>query len=460
MSMPKINGTGRRSLLAVLALSSALVGGASIASADPTTIKIAYSADYLMSSPDLAKKWFDGIKANYEKKDPSVKVELVPIQGGYDDFLTKLSLMYNNAGSAPDIAEVPAPEIGQWVASDLLAPLDDRLSKESWWSQYVEPVKLEGTVDGKVYGVSQGVNTNALIFDKTVFAKAGLPADWKPANWADILEAAGKIKKAVPDTWPLWVLTGTAQGTQGVVLGALNLQVGSSDPIFYDAKQDKWIVDSKGIREVLNFYRTASAEGLLAPSSQILNANGPGIVAPFFPKHQIGISLAGNYVPQIFNKVVCGPCWDDADKDLGVAPLPTSQGQAPGIATAFSGWSLVLSKGSAHPDAAWKVVNFMLEKDNELEVANYAGFVPAIPAYNTEKAYVDFAPATQTFFADLLPKAVSAPPKADYKVWSFAIAQATETLVLHPETSVDDAIKGMKDYVAGQIGEDKVEVAK
>jgi hypothetical protein len=32
--------------------------------------------------------------------------------------------------------------------------------------------------------------------------------------------------------------------------------------------------------------------------------------------------------------------------------------------------------------------------------------------------------------------------------------------VLHPETSVDDAIKGMKDYVAGQIGEDKVEVAK
>src|ERR1700751_5584770 len=146
--MPKIiNGTCRRSLLTALALSSALIGGVSLASADPTTIKIAYSADYLMSSPDLAKKWFDGIKANYEKKDPSVKVELVPIQGGYDDFLTKLTLMYNNAGSGPDIAGVPAPEIGQWVASDLLAPLDDRLSKESGWSQYVEPVKQEGSID-------------------------------------------------------------------------------------------------------------------------------------------------------------------------------------------------------------------------------------------------------------------------------------------------------------------------
>ena len=453
----KFGRNARHTLGYALALSSCLTSVA--AWADDVTVKVAYSADYLMSSPDLAKKWFGEIKENFEKANPGIKIELVPIQGGYDDFLTKLSLMYSHADTAPDLAEVPAPEVGQWVASDLLAPLDDRLAQASWWAQYVEPVKKEGTVDGKVYAVSQGVNTNALLYDRTIFAKAGLPADWKPKNWNDILDAARAIKKSDANVWPIWLLTGTAQGTQGVVLGAANLVAGSSDPVFYDAEKDKWSVDDKGIREVLDFYRTASAEGLLAPASQILNANGPGNVAPYIPKHQIGITFGGNYVPQIFNKVICGPCWPEADKELGIAPIPTSQGQAPGIATAFSGWDMVLTKASAHPDEAWKVVNFMFEKDNALEVGNYAGFVPPIPAYNTEKAYIDFAPSTQKTFADLLPIGKSAPSNADYKVWAFAIAQATETMVLHPETTVDRAVADMKTYVEGQIGADKIQAS-
>jgi multiple sugar transport system substrate-binding protein len=446
----------RRALLG-LALTTALAASTTLASADPVTLKVAFSADYFMSTPDLAKKWFGEIKDGFEKANPDVKVELVPIQGGYDDFLTKLSLMYSNPGALPDLAEVPAPELGQWVASDLLAPLDDQLATTDWWPKYVDPVKKEGTVDGKVYAVSQGVNTNALLFDKTLFAKANLPADWKPKTWNDILDAARAIKKSDPNVWPLWVLTGTAQGTQGVVLGALNLMYGSSDPEFYNQKDDKWVVDGKGIREVLDFYRTASAEGLLAPASQILNANGPGIVAPFLPKHQIGITLGGNYVPQIWNSVICGPCWPEGEKDIGIAPIPTSQGQAPGIATAFSGWSMVMAKTSPHPDLAWKLMNFMFQKDYALEVGNYGGLVPPIPAYISEKAYVDFAPSTQKGFADLLPIARSAPSNAGYKVWSFAIAQATETLVLHPDTSLDQAVKSMKDYVAGQLGDDKVE---
>ena len=119
-----------------------------------------------------------------------------------------------------------------------------------------------------------------------------------------------------------------------------------------------------------------------------------------------------------------------------------------------------MAKASAHPDAAWKLINFMFQKDLALEVGNYGGLVPPIPSYISEKAYIDFAPSTQKAFADLLPVARSAPSNAGYKVWSFAIAQATETLVLHPDTTVDQAVEGMKAYVAGQLGDDKVEVRK
>jgi len=444
-------------LMAMSVLSCLSFGTHDAWPADKTVIKVAYSADYMMNTPEMAKAWFEGIKAGFEKLHPDVTVELVPIAGGFDDLITKLSLMYNNASNAPDIAQVPAGEAGQWAESDILAPLDDRLKGVSWWGSFPNPIKKEGTVDGKVYAVSEGVNTNALLFDRTVFKKAGLPDNWQPKNWDDVLNSARAIKKSSPDVWPLWVLTGTAQGSQGVVLGALNLLAGSSDPVFYNEKDDKWVVDSKGLREVIDFYRQASKEGLLAPSAQILNSNGPGIVAPFLPKHQIGITLGGNYVPQIFNKDVCGPCWPDADKDIGFAPIPTSKAQTPGIATAFAGWDLVLSKKSAHPDVAWQLLDFMQSKDNMLLVDNFAGFNPPIPAFYTEKVFIDFAPGFQEKFAKLVPIGIAAPAKADFKVWAYALAQATEAVVLKPDTSVDDAVAMMKTYVSGQLDATKIE---
>jgi hypothetical protein len=78
------------------------------------------------------------------------------------------------------------------------------------------------------------------------------------------------------------------------VLGSANLLVTSSSPQAFNATTGKWVADSKGLREVVNFYKTASAEGLLAPPSEILDPNGPGIVGPFLPKHQIGITFGGN----------------------------------------------------------------------------------------------------------------------------------------------------------------------
>ena len=127
----------RRALLA-LAVTTALGAGTTLAWADAITLKVAFSADYFMSSPDLAKKWFGEVKDGFEKANPDVKVELVPIQGGYDDFLTKLSLMYRTQMNS-DIAEVPAPELGQWVA--LTCWFARRSARQDhWWSQYVEPV--------------------------------------------------------------------------------------------------------------------------------------------------------------------------------------------------------------------------------------------------------------------------------------------------------------------------------
>ena len=89
-------------------------------------VKVAYSADYYPSTPQMLTSWVQEVQQEAKKLLPGVTIEPEPIHGGFDDFLTKLSLMYGNPSAAPDLALVPAQEVGQWQGSGLLAELGDR----------------------------------------------------------------------------------------------------------------------------------------------------------------------------------------------------------------------------------------------------------------------------------------------------------------------------------------------
>ena len=62
----------------------------------------------------------------------------------------------------------------------------------SWWSKFPAVVQSEGTFGGKVYAVDQGENDSALLYNKTMFRKAGLPVPWTPHNWQDIVVGGGQ----------------------------------------------------------------------------------------------------------------------------------------------------------------------------------------------------------------------------------------------------------------------------
>jgi multiple sugar transport system substrate-binding protein len=441
-------------LLAVASAAMSLVMYSFAAQAD-TVIKLAFGSEYVMVTPQLTKKFWGDIASEFEKEHPGVKVQLMPIAGGFDDIVTKVSMSYGNSANAPDVAQLPAQQLAQWAVSGYLLPLDKYAAKELWWKDYPDAVKQESTYQGAVYGISQGVNTNGLIYDRDVFKKAGLPEQWQPKNWAEVLDAARKIKKSAPGVWPIWAIAGPAGGTSALVLGAANLLSASSDPTVKDSS-GKWAVDTKGIREVLNFYKQASAEGLLAPSSLLLNSNSPALATPEMPKHHIGIALAGNYVPAAWSKEMSSPYWPDAARDIGFAKIPTFNGGGAGYASAFAGWGVSISKSSRNPDLAWQLINLIVRKDNMIKGANWTGLVPPAKSAWTDKAYTELAPPFQEEFAKVLDSAKSVPSDAEFPVWAHAFQAATETVILKPNTNLDDVVKSMKAEVSNQLGADKV----
>lgn len=428
------------------------------AHAEDQTLRVAYSSDFVPLTPEMGKKFWANIIAKFEKENPGAKVLAVPVPGSYNDVENKMSLLFRSPSTAPDVAELSNQDIIQWIDSGYLADISQQVANDASWKGMPDSVKSETTVDGKVYAISHGENEFGLLYDKALFQKAGIAMPWQPKTWADVLGAARKIKASNKDAWPLWAQTGTAQGASGAAYGPNNLLVGSSDPTIYDAKEGKWVVDSKGIREVVDFYRTASAEGLLAPASQLLNASAISTPPDSLPKHQIGVTLAGNWFSIQWIKAISAPYYPDGFKEIGFAPFPTNEGQAPTAASTLSGWGLSIYANSQKKDLAWKFIQTMQERDSLLDAA-LNGWTPPVTAVANSPEWTGQDPF-QEGFQKLLPLSTGIPLKSGYNTWAMGLLTATESVVLDPKVTVDEAVQKMTDYVSNQAGSDIIEVKK
>ncbi|MCB8883589.1 extracellular solute-binding protein [Acidisoma cellulosilytica] len=451
--MPK---TGpRRLALALLASCAFIATGYRAQAQTKTIVTLAYGSEYVFDTNDFAKKWYDNVKAAFEKKYPDAEVKLVPIPGGYPDIINKLSLLYRSRSTAPDVAQLPTPALGQFQSSGWLLPMDDQLATAGWWKEFPDAIKAEGQFDGKVYAVSTGENDSQLYYNKAMFKQAGLPDDWQPKTWDDILTAARAIKAKVPGVVPLWLNVGTSSGDNGLLQGTGNLLNGSSDATIQDAN-GKWVVDSKGLREVLTFVKTMYNEGLGDSLSDLFSPSAVTVPLALFQKGKLAIAVGSNYYGGNWTKTICSPCWAEAPQTIGVVAIPTVQGAAPGAATTLGGWDLAIGAATTHKDYAWKLLDVMEEQQNQIDAANWAGFVPAAQSYTKAASFVDFAPPYNAVSAQVLPFGKLTPAKAEYEVWSHALQQATGNLAQHTDMTVDQAIDAMKSYVSNQLGADQI----
>jgi multiple sugar transport system substrate-binding protein len=443
---------------ALLASAATLAALPAVAQAQSkTVVSVAYGSEYVFDTNDLAAKWWNGIKAEFEQKYPDAEVKLIPIPGGYPDIINKLSLLYRSPSTAPDVAQLPTPALGQFQASGYLLPLDDKLATASWWAQFPKAIQTEGVFDGKTYAVSTGENDSQLYYNMTMFKQAGLPVPWQPKTWNDILVAARAIKAKIPGVVPLWLNVGTSSGDNGLLQGTGNLLNGSSDPTIQDPKTGKWVVDSKGLRETLGFVKTMYNEGLGDTLSDLFSPSAVTIPLSLMATSKLAIAVGSNYYGGNWTKLISSPYWPQAPQVAGIVPIPTVTGQAPGIATTLGGWDLGIAATTKSRDYAWKLLDLMEEQENQINAANWAGFVPGDASYTKAPDFINFAPPYNEVSAQVLPYGILTPVKAEYEVWSHALQQATGNLAQHPDMTVDQAIAAMKDYVSNQLGADEIE---
>jgi multiple sugar transport system substrate-binding protein len=422
-------------------------------SSDSKTIKVAYQKFGNFIGADLL---FKKIKPVFEQQNPGLKLKLIPIQADENSYYTKLNLMRRSKSTAPDVAYEDTFFVNSDAQAKFLMPLDSQLSKWQDWSEYVDAAKAAGrAADGKTYGIPMGTDTRGLWYNKKLFAKAGLPTDWQPKTWNDILAAARQIKAKVPGVIPLNVYAGKGVGEASSMQGFEMLLYGTADKLYNDQTK-KWVAPSAGMSDAFNFLKTVYSSGLGPTPQQALDAHWSNPIVPTqeLPKDKLAINLDGSWLPQAWIPGGTAP-WPDWSKTLGTAAMPTENGQAPGKVSLSGGWLLSVGANTKNADGAWKLVQLAMNKENSLYFYDKATQVSVRNDVTKEPAYLKGNPS-QAFWTSLVAVTQYRPAYSVYPQISNQLQAATEAVV----TGQAQPAKAMND-LAGQIkqiaGPDKVE---
>lgn len=422
-------------------------GGAS--DTGPKTITVAYQKFGAFTQMD---SHMTKVKGEYEAAHPGVTVKLNPIQADENDYYTKLNLMNRTPSTAPDVLYEDTFLVNSDIDAGYLAPLDDYAGKWADWSQFTESAQSAGKgADGKIYGIPMGTDTRALYYNKEIFAKAGLPTDWQPKSWDDILAAARTIKAKVPDVLPFNIYSGKGAGEGSTMQGLEMLLYGTQNTLYDDAAK-KWVTASPGLTDSFTFLKTVFDEGLAPKPQDALDPQwGTKLSTSLIPSGKVAIALDGSWQTGTWKDSGAKP-WPEYSKVLGVAPMPTQHGEAPGATSMSGGWLLSVGAKSKNKDAAWDFVSTALNQQNTKAYDIAASQISERKDVSADPEYLSSDPFTKTF-TDLVQYTHFRPAYSKYPRVSDAIQQTMET-VMTGQAPVDKALQQFQKTASTVVGPD------
>ncbi|MEU4743030.1 extracellular solute-binding protein [Actinosynnema sp. NPDC023658] len=374
-----------------------------------------------------------------------------------EDFKTKVALDFKTGGGG-DIVELDGIWLGEFVQAGQVEPLDEVVGKaevDAWdgWRQIPDAVQDLGQFDGKRYGVPMGTDGRVLFFNKKLFAQAGLPTDWQPRSWDDILDTAAKLK-ALPGVTPLQLNAGTAMGEATTMQGVLPALVGTGRPVY---ENGKWQGATEGVKDVLALYQRVYRDGLGDPVVQ-QEAKGRDRSFALFAENKVGILLESDYFWRSVVEPRTGVAkMADRDTAVGWALIPA---RVPGggvggqdFVSMSGGGVRVVNPNTRYPRQAWELMEFL--NSAEAVESALAGGAQITQRTDVNDKVLAHDPMLGFVAERVLPITRYRPGLADYPKVSAALRQATGDVIAG--RSPEEAARSYQDALVKAVGEDNVE---
>ena len=393
-------------------------------------------------------QWFSQAYETYPDKD-KIELDYQFITASEGDYFAKVALALQSESTAPDIVCEDTFYLPSDVAAGNLTNLDDYVNDwEDWTSgKFYENVKQGGISDGSVYAIPYTADSRGIWYNKEVFEQAGLPTDWDPQNWQDILDACATIKEKCPDVIPFWCNAGTISGEATSMQTYEELLYGTGERVYEDGK---WVTSSDNILKTLDFINEIYTNEY-ASSDLIYDVEASdNVVNNYFSEGKLAMMLNGYWITGNYKDTGAAP-WAEYPDKLAYVEMPTSEGQAPGKITMSGGWALAIPSLSDQKDASWDFIKWLMNYDNYLNGVTLQGALSARSDVAEDETY-----ASQPFVqlaTDFLEYAEYRPQNDEYTKVTTYIQTMVENVAsgtLTPEEALDQ----YKVDVENAVGED------
>lgn len=295
---------------------------------------------------DEDNAWYKEQVAAFNAAHDDVQIKLTVVPG--DAWEQKMKAA-QAAGNAPDMYTMNYSAVPMKARNGELAPITDLIDQEAW--NDLEPRFLEAvTVDDEQYAYPLLYEPSALLlYNKAYFEAAGLDPASPPKDWDELIDAGLALKATDPNVVPFQLaqnaieLSWTTWSSQNGTAGHL--------PISDDWSES--LASDPAYTPLFQFYQDLYAKGVIAkqPLSPYGDAAplGEGTLA-MMANGSWGISLLINQYP-------------DMIENLGVAAMPTIDGDTSRSSATLGGWTLGVDAKSKKTEAAAAAVSWLLAED-------------------------------------------------------------------------------------------------
>ena len=381
---------------------------------------------------DVERKALENLVDKFNATKPGFKVD-ARYAGSSDAALQKV-LTAISANNYPDVVYLYGSWAPNIAKSPKLAKLDELVKDPSFeWEDFYPAERKAVTVGDKVAGVPSLQDDLALVYNKQLFADAGIPeptADW---TWDDFRDAAKRLTDAGQKRY-----------------GWAYIADGTEDTVWRFIAQ-LWQADGD----------------LLTPDGKHAAFNSPAGVKAGELLHQMAVEDKSVYLDQgdgkylqLFNSGKIGMLWtgpwdmSSINKDVkyGIQILPADVTHA-----SISGpdmWT-VLDRGSNHVKSSFEFLKWFLSPKIHMQYALDTGVLPIresetkLPEY---RQYLKKYPSAHVFVDNLQNVTKSRPAIPEYPEISKALGQAVQAILLgkeDPKAALDAAAQQADSALAG-----------
>jgi multiple sugar transport system substrate-binding protein len=340
-----------------------------------------------------------------------VKIELINLpEGSYNEQVQAAAL----AGDLPCLLDFDGPFVYNYAWSGYLMPMDDYVLDELK-ADFLPSIIDQGMYAGKLYSLGTFDSGLAIWGNKAYLEKAGvrIPTSiddaWDKAEFMDALEklqALDEVEYAIDlkmnygvGEWYTYGFAPIMQSFGGDLIDRGDYQ--SADGV----------LNSPEAVEAMTFFQELFAKGYANPN--------PAGDDDFYGRKIAALAFVGHWM--------WGPHSEGLGDDLVLLPMPKFGEKA---VTGMGSWNWGLTSACPNPDAAWKVLEYLISPDEILRMTNANGAVPARKSAIAKSELYAEGGALNLFVQQLeggvaLPRPVT----PAYPVITQSFAEATQNII-------------------------------